>query len=135
MTFSHLANVFLWQLLLVLRLKALVIVAFLIYNLFRGFFNNVKEKKNAEEKRMENDGPLVEFGEVTVYKVVGKILPVNFEENEEFLLSYEQLQLTFHTRLRQIVSSPTCLHLPQFDQRTQLTNKRFDPTYPSAHCL
>ncbi|KRX47160.1 hypothetical protein T05_9147 [Trichinella murrelli] len=38
--------------------------------------------------------------------------------------------ITFHARLRQIVSSPTCRHLPQ------LTNKRFDPTYPpSVHSL
>ncbi|KRY58059.1 hypothetical protein T03_1483 [Trichinella britovi] len=37
---------------------------------------------------------------------------------------------TFHARLRQITSSPTCRYLPQ------LTNKRFDPTYPpSVHSL
>ncbi|KRZ96003.1 hypothetical protein T08_15727 [Trichinella sp. T8] len=37
---------------------------------------------------------------------------------------------TFHARLRQVASSPTCRYLPQ------LTNKRFDPTYlPSVHSL
>ncbi|XP_003367341.1 conserved hypothetical protein [Trichinella spiralis] len=37
---------------------------------------------------------------------------------------------TFHARLRQIASSPTCRYLPQ------LTNKRFEPTYPpSVHSL
>ncbi|KRZ12779.1 hypothetical protein T11_15921 [Trichinella zimbabwensis] len=49
---------------------------------------------------------------------------------EKIRFAEVERERTFHARLRQIVSSPTCLYLPQFDQRTQLTNERFDPTYP-----
>ncbi|KRY34131.1 hypothetical protein T01_7953 [Trichinella spiralis] len=39
--------------------------------------------------------------------------------------------ITFHTRHRQIVSIFSNVPiLTSLDQRTQLTNKRFDPTYP-----
>ncbi|KRY83967.1 hypothetical protein T4D_14356 [Trichinella pseudospiralis] len=76
MTFSYLVIVFLWKLSSILVFKAVaIVVPMIMYNLFCEFFNNSKEKKNPVPRNTDNDGPLVVFFNVALYKAVGKIFP------------------------------------------------------------
>ncbi|KRY72481.1 hypothetical protein T4A_3224 [Trichinella pseudospiralis] len=52
-----------------------IVVPMIMYNLFCEFFNNSKEKKNPVPRNTDNDGPLVVFFNVALYKAVGKIFP------------------------------------------------------------
>ncbi|KRY94764.1 hypothetical protein T11_11932, partial [Trichinella zimbabwensis] len=44
------------------------------------------------------------------------------------------MNLSRSTSANRIFSNVPTPTLTSLDERTQLTNERFDPTYPSAHC-